>query len=62
MQVTGLKEFYYYEGIVSVDEAYVMGRNFGNVLRAYEKNTVPPCCTMTVQPPELQLYHFTKNE
>ena len=42
MQVTGLKEFYYYEGIVSVDEAYVMGRNFGNVLRAYEKEHGTP--------------------
>lgn len=42
MQVTGLKEFYYYEGIVSVDEAYVMGRNFGNVVRAYEKEHGTP--------------------
>jgi len=42
MQVTGLKEFYYYEGIVSVDEAYVMGRNFGNAVRAYEKEHGTP--------------------
>ena len=42
MQATGLKEFYYYEGIVSVDEAYVMGRNFGNIVRAYEKEHGTP--------------------
>lgn len=28
MEVTGLKEFYFYEGLVSVDEAYVMAANF----------------------------------
>lgn len=37
MQATGLKEFYYYEDIVSAEEATVMGRNFGNIIRAYEK-------------------------
>ncbi|MDE5610562.1 MAG: DUF4843 domain-containing protein [Odoribacter sp.] len=42
MQVTGLKEFYYYEEIVSVNEAYVMGRNFGNAVRAYEKEHGTP--------------------
>lgn len=42
MQATGLKEFYYYEEIVSVDEAYVMGRNFGNIVRAYEKEHGTP--------------------
>lgn len=42
MEVTGLKEFYYYEGIVSQEEGYVMGRNFGNVVRAYEKEHGTP--------------------
>ena len=42
MEATGLKEFYYYEGIVSVEEATVMGRNFGNIVRAYEKKHGTP--------------------
>lgn len=42
MQVTGLKQFYYYEGIISVNEANVMGRNFGNVIRQYEKEHGTP--------------------
>ena len=42
MQATGLKEFYYYEGVVSVEEAKVMGRNFGNIVRAYEKEHGTP--------------------
>lgn len=42
MQATGLKEFYYYEGIVSQEEGYVMGRNFGNIVRAYEKEHGTP--------------------
>lgn len=33
IQTTGLKQFYYYEGIVSVDEAYVLGRKFGDLVR-----------------------------
>lgn len=42
MQVTGLKQFYYYENVVSVEEARVMGRNFGNVVRQYEKEHGTP--------------------
>ena len=42
MEATGLKEFYYYEGIVTQDEGYVMGRNFGNIVRAYEKEHGTP--------------------
>lgn len=34
MEVTGLKEFYYYEGLVTQQEGEVMGRNFGNRVRA----------------------------
>ncbi|OFY44990.1 MAG: hypothetical protein A2X18_13685 [Bacteroidetes bacterium GWF2_40_14] len=34
MSVTGLKEFYYYEGKVTMQEAYVMGKNFGDRVRA----------------------------
>ncbi|MDD4296816.1 MAG: DUF4843 domain-containing protein [Ruminiclostridium sp.] len=33
MEVTGLKEFYYYEGKITMQEAYVMGKNFGNRVR-----------------------------
>lgn len=33
MEVTGLKEFYYYEGLVSVEEANVMGTNFAKRVR-----------------------------
>lgn len=42
MQATGLKEFYYFEGLVSEEEGYVMGRNFGNIVRAYEKKYGTP--------------------
>ena len=42
MQATGLKEFYYFEGLVSEEEGYVMGRNFGNIVRAYEKEHGTP--------------------
>jgi len=33
MEVTGLKEFYYYEGLVTVEEGSVMGTKFGNRVR-----------------------------
>lgn len=42
MQATGLKEFYYYEGLVSEEEGYVMARNFGNIVRAYEEEHGTP--------------------
>ena len=42
MEATGLKEFYYYEGLVSQEEGYVMGRNFGNIVRAYEEEHGTP--------------------
>ena len=42
MEATGLKEFYYYEGIVTQEEGYVMGRNFGNIVRKYEEEHGTP--------------------
>ena len=33
MEVTGLKEFYFYQGQITMQEAYVMGKNFGDKVR-----------------------------
>jgi hypothetical protein len=33
MEVTGLKEFYYYQGQITQEEGFVMGTNFGNRVR-----------------------------
>ncbi len=33
MEVTGLKEFYYYEGQISQEEGFVMGKKFGDRVR-----------------------------
>ncbi|MBO9632555.1 MAG: DUF4843 domain-containing protein [Chitinophagaceae bacterium] len=33
MDVTGLREFYYYEGLVTQEEGYVMGKKFGDKVR-----------------------------
>ncbi len=33
MEVTGLKQFWYYEGQISQEEGFVMGTNFGNRVR-----------------------------
>ena len=42
MEVTGLKQFYYYEGLVSVAEGYVMGTNFGNRVRELSQQQGSP--------------------
>lgn len=34
IEVTGLKEFYYYQGQITAEEGFVMGTNFGNRVRA----------------------------
>jgi hypothetical protein len=33
MEVTGLKEFYYYQGQITQEEGFVMGKNFGDRVR-----------------------------
>lgn len=33
MEVTGLKQFYYFQGLVTQEEGFVMGKNFGDRVR-----------------------------